>query len=136
MQRRKVLSVERKSGGVMNDESGESMELMGGVLVARVRIAAAAPLRITLSMSTESMHKYVTSNSAAADKYPTRALHPLSVASLPSLPSTLPSLSYPFLPHFHASLPLHVLPFLSLHTHNPFPPCPPLITARESGGAL
>jgi len=27
----------------MNDESGESMELMGGVLAARVRIAAAAP---------------------------------------------------------------------------------------------
>ena len=42
-----------------NDESGESMEPMGGVLVARVRIAAAAaPLRITLSMSTESVHKY------------------------------------------------------------------------------
>ena len=76
----------------MNDESGESMELMGAVLVARVRIAAAAPLRITLSMSTESMHKYVTSNSAAADKYPSRAI------SLASLPSPLPSLSYPFLP--------------------------------------
>ena len=28
----------------MNDESGESMEPMGAVLVARVRIAAAAPL--------------------------------------------------------------------------------------------
>jgi len=43
----------------MNDESGESMEPMGRVLVARVRIAAAAaPLRITLSMSTDSMHKY------------------------------------------------------------------------------
>ena len=94
----------------MNDESGESMELMGAVLVARVRIAAAAPLRITLSMSTESMHKYVTSNSAAADKYPSRALHSLSLASLPFLPSTLPFLSYPFLPisthryHFTSSL--------------------------------
>jgi len=43
---------------VTNDESGESMELMGGVLAARVRIAAAAPLRITLSMSTESMRNY------------------------------------------------------------------------------
>ena len=58
MQKRNVLSVECKSEGVMNDESGESMEPMGAVLVARVRIAAAAPLRITLSMSTESMHKY------------------------------------------------------------------------------
>ena len=42
-----------------NDESGESMEPMGGVTVARVRIAAAAaPLQITLSMSTERMHIY------------------------------------------------------------------------------
>jgi len=43
---------------VTNDESGEWMEPMGGVMLARVRIAAAAPLRITLSMSTESMHNY------------------------------------------------------------------------------
>ena len=28
MQKRKVLSLERKSEGVMDDESGESMELM------------------------------------------------------------------------------------------------------------
>ena len=56
-----VLSLEWTSEGMTNDESGESMEPMGGVLVARVCIAAttaAAPLRITLSMSTESMHKY------------------------------------------------------------------------------
>jgi len=44
---------------VTSDESGEPMEPMGEVLVARVRIAAAAaPLQITLSMSTEGMHNY------------------------------------------------------------------------------
>jgi len=57
----KVLIVEWKSGGETNDESGESMEPMSGVMVARVCIAAAAaaaPLQITLSMSTERMHIY------------------------------------------------------------------------------